>query len=255
MVVTISVGATANETPAESLPLGPRYALSAASRLSGARAAVLRALTNARAAATVTALADQLGQHPNTVREHLDALVADGRASRTRSTPVGRGRPAWLYRAIDHATAGDDGGLLGDGPYATDGQEYIALAVALIDQVSDSSPNPGALGRRAGERWGRTLAARYRNADSHADSDAVGSVVGILRDLRFEPRLGDDPKSMRLTTCPFLDAARRHPDVVCQVHLGIVRGAVACLGGDPDTADLRAFAEPGACLLTLSEVQ
>lgn len=242
---------------------------------------------------TVSVLAEQLGQHPNTVREHLDALVATGRANRSRSTPSGRGRPAWLYDAIR-----DDEGaiglatdrLLGDTPFTGDGEEYIALAVALIDQVSDSSPDPRALARNAGERWGRTLAARHamaeiseaRAAESMTDLattghdaraevaspatttngvttepcgaegvNALNTVVGILRDLRFEPRMEQDAKTVRLTTCPFLDAARRHPDVVCQIHLGIVRGALEGLGSDPEGVDLRAFAEPGACLLNL----
>ena len=58
---------------------------------------------------------------------------------------------------------------------------------------------------------------------------------------------------MRLTTCPFLDAAKRHPEVVCQIHLGIVRGALNRLGADADVAALQAFAEPGACLLGLPD--
>lgn len=239
---------------------------------------MLRALATDGGAVTVTVLADQLGQHPNTVREHLDALVADGCATRTRSAPSGRGRPAWLYRAAESASqsAGGWDVLAGDGQFASDGQEYVALALALIDQVSDSSPDPRGLARRAGERWGRTLAA-HRRSDRRNDARdglgggrvpastgdgtpvaPIGEVLDLLRDLRFEPHPAPengDTKTVRLTTCPFLDAARRHPDVVCQIHLGIVRGAVQSLGGDPDAADLTAFAEPGACLLTLPQVR
>jgi hypothetical protein len=36
---------------------------------------------------------------------------------------------------------------------------------------------------------------------------------------------------------------------VCQVHLGIVEGALDEFGADPEGTDLEAFAEPGACIL------
>lgn len=301
-VVTNSVGRTV-AAPPDPPPLGPRHARPAPARLSAARAAVLRMVAAADGPVTVGVLAEQLGQHPNTVREHLDALVAAGRATRLRSTPSGRGRPAWLYAAVrdhDGAIGRAADRLLGDAPMTGDGAEYIALAVALIDQVSDSSPDPRALARHAGERWGRTLAARHAAARTAVDfptgdveriatgdvsgaaaappnvpavpigsaagtaggttadsagPHAVHTVVEILRDLRFEPRVDRDPKTVRLTTCPFLDAARRHPDVVCQIHLGIVRGALEGLGSNPDGVDLRAFAEPGACLLNLPNAQ
>jgi predicted ArsR family transcriptional regulator len=231
--------------------------------MSRARAAVLRTLIAAGDAITVATLADRLGQHPNTVREHLDALVATGRVERLRSDPVGRGRPAWLYRASGPVSAADPddlGGAAVDGA----GQEYAALAVALIDQVANASPDPGDMARQAGERWGHALLAQravarpapagtsghYRDGSGTADSeDPAAAVVDLLDGLRFEPQPG--PGVVRLTTCPLLDAARRNPEVVCQVHLGIVRGVLGELGADPDAADLVPFAEPGACRLTL----
>lgn len=229
--------------------LGPRYARPALPHLSSARAGVLRAVSGEPV--TVASLAEQLSQHPNTVREHLDALVADGRIERFRRAPSGRGRPAWLYRSVA-APSGEEPGDLMSGPLGPDGQEYVALAVALIDQVSAASPDPEAMAREAGERWGRTLVKH------HVGTPAPGSrpadqVVEMLRELRFEPQSTGDPKTMRLTTCPFLDAAKRHPEVVCQIHLGIVRGALRQLGADADGADLQAFAEPGACLLGLPD--
>ena len=139
---------------------------------------MLRALATAGDAVTVTALADQLGQHPNTVREHLDRLAADGRIERLRSRPTGRGRPAWLYRAVepsDSADAAGAGDAMGDG-----GQEYAALALALIDQVVSTNPDPRRMARRAGERPGRTLVGQRPGHDiasgTHGGADpAVGA--------------------------------------------------------------------------------
>ena len=50
---------------------------------------------------------------------------------------------------------------------------------------------------------------------------------------------------------PLLEAARRHRDVVCGVHLGIVRGALEEYAADPADSALVPFAEPGACLLVV----
>lgn len=281
---------TAMTSPAAPKPagkhteFGPRPARPALPALSSARAGVLRAVTAAGTAVTVSALAEQLGQHPNTIREHLDALVDGEHLERVRSSPTGRGRPAWLYRSPAQSAGGGPGDLM-DGPLGDGGHEYLALAVALMDQVATTSPDPESLARKAGERWGRTLADRLvtgpgdavidddppadagtalptAEAREHDPADAAvrpatpaDTVVGMLRSLRFEPERTEDPKRIRLTTCPLLDAARRHPGVVCQVHTGIVRGALERLGGDPEGTQLAAFAEPGACLLTLPDAR
>jgi predicted ArsR family transcriptional regulator len=76
-------------------------------------------------------------------------------------------------------------------------------------------------------------------------------VVGLLDELGFAPAADAQATTVALRRCPLLDAAREHPQVVCQVHLGIVRGALEHLDGDPGPTDLLPFAEPGACRLHL----
>ena len=56
---------------------------------------------------------------------------------------------------------------------------------------------------------------------------------------------------VRLTRCPLLEAARESPTVVCSVHLGIVRGALAAQGHDGSASELHPFSDPGACHLRL----
>jgi hypothetical protein len=48
-----------------------------------------------------------------------------------------------------------------------------------------------------------------------------------------------------------LAVAREHPEVVCSVHQGLVEGAMAASGASAQGVDLEAFAEVGACRLTL----
>lgn len=248
----------ATSTRPGQLPLGPRRAQPVPQRLSGARMTVLRTLAAAEDSVTVTVLAKQLSQHPNTVREHLDALLEEGRVERTRSTPKGRGRPSWRYRAMESMDPSDfDNAAGGD---LAPGQEYASLAVALIDQVANESDDPAELSKRAGERWGHGLAQQHIDGTPDAAAtrsqvrrEAIDATIETLDNMRFSPEKSAENGTYRLTTCPLLDAARRNPEVVCQVHLGVIRGILEELGTDPDITTLEAFAEPGACLLKFSD--
>ena len=73
----------------------------------------------------------------------------------------------------------------------------------------------------------------------------------MLEEIGFAPEANRDSSVVRLTRCPLLDTARRYPDVVCAVHVGIVRGALEEYGAGTVGAELLPFAEPGACLLHL----
>ena len=67
-----------------------------------------------------------------------------------------------------------------------------------------------------------------------------------------EPAVGSTSgTTVLLRTCPLLDAARRHPEVVCQVHLGLVAGALEAHREPSDGLRLAPFSRPGACELTL----
>ncbi len=187
---------------------------------------------------TLASLVTATGLHENTLREHLTALVRRGMVRRRRADPTGRGRPAWLYELIDEEPA----------------PEYAGLAAALAAVLARTHDDPGAAGIAAGEDWGRELAGE-RGAVALPPTAARGQVVGLLDDLGFAPVAAPDrPSEIRLTRCPLLEAAYRHPEVVCAVHLGIVRGALTGYGADPTGSALVPFAEPGACRLVLPPV-
>jgi len=185
---------------------------------------------------TQAALVRSTGLHPNTVREHLENLVRRGLVARSRAEPEGRGRPAWLYEltAVQPETS-----------------EYAGLAAALAATIARTSTSPRDDAVLAGEDWGHDL-ARNRGAVPTSPGSAREHVVALLDDLGFEPEPAPDAAgTLRLTRCPLLEAAHRHPDVVCGVHLGIVRGALEEYGADPAGSELVPFAQPGACLLVL----
>ena len=187
----------------------------------------------------LAALAATAGRHPNTVRGHLDTLVRAGLAARTRQPASGRGRPAWVYEA----TAA-----------ISEASEYAALAVVLASSIVRASAQPSVDAALAGEDWGRNL-ARGRGAAPTTPELARDRAVEVLDDLGFEPHQDPTaPSTVRLTRCPLLEAARSNPRIVCNVHLGIVRGVLSEYGADTAGSALTAFAEPGACLLVVPPV-
>lgn len=204
--------------------------------LSAARRRVLDTLAAQAAAVTLVGVAELTGSHVNTAREHLDALVAAGLVRRRRATPSGRGRPAWLYEPTG----------------AEPQSEYAALAEVLAGSIARTTTDPAAAGRAAGREWGRRLADDRDPRPATRPGTGRDRVAGLLDSLGFSPRAGSRDE-LHLTTCPLLEAAREHPEVVCAVHLGIVQGAVERWGdGGPDAA-LEPFATASSCRLTLTE--
>ena len=169
-----------------------------------------------------------VGLHENTVRSHLDALLADGYVQREAAAAAGRGRPAWIWRASAPAPS----------PFA-------ALANVLADQVALLSDTPARAGIEAGQRWGATLGL------ASPGSDAGTAVLDSLAALGFAPRAEDDD-SVSLLSCPLLSAARDNPQVICNVHLGIVRGIMESHGRDPSGSRILPFALEYGCRLELS---
>jgi predicted ArsR family transcriptional regulator len=205
--------------------------------MSASRTAILDRLRDQPEALTQAALVAATGLHPNTVREHLEGLLRRGLVHRFKAEPAGRGRPAWLYEA----TAGPGSG------------EYAGLAAALAGAIARNSLNPAGDATGAGTEWGHDLVRdRASSGPDVTPTEARERVVDLLDDLGFGPeRDATDPAVYRLTRCPLLEAAYRHPEVVCGVHLGIVRGALEEHGADPTGSELVPFAEPGACRLVV----
>ena len=227
-------------------------------RLTPAQSAILDHLVDQPDPCTVTALAGLMHQHPNTVREHLDALVSAGAATRTASPTTGRGRPAWLYAATAESKLSEDA------------HEYAGLAAALAGHIARTSANPAADADAAGMEWGRDLIRSAMATGDAPDPDTTGDdapspdsarsadlrarrrVVALFNELGFSPDADQDASVVRLRRCPLLAAAHQHPEVVCGVHLGLVQGALTELGAPSQDLLLRPFAEQGACVLHLT---
>lgn len=261
--------------------LGPEP-LGDAAPLTSARRRVLEAV--AEEAGTLAGLAQRLGGHPNTTRQHLEALM-DGRLVDAHAVELkGPGRRPRHYQATAaglRALAGGEG--------LTD---YRELVVVIAHHLIDTG-EPAERAFEIGRRWGQERAAgveapgtgdrgeraadRGGCASSHGDlvepasahgdlveptsahgvlveraseqgERAARAVMGSLIDLGFSPEA--DAGTIRLRTCPMLDTARDYPEVMCEIHRGLVRGVLDHAGSRADVM-LAPFAEPGACVLRL----
>jgi predicted ArsR family transcriptional regulator len=205
------------------------------------RADVLDLVRSGRSPVSVREIADRTGLHPNTARFHLDALVDAGlatRATRTRSAP---GRPCMAYQAVEGGTPGR--------------RQYRLLAEMLASLVAGVLPEPGEAAAEAGREWGRYITERPAPFQRMDACGAVEGLAAILQELGFAPEAEPDGPGyqLRLRQCPFREVAEVHPEVVCQLHLGLMQGALDQMRA-PVTADrLQPFAEAGVCVAHLAD--
>ncbi|MFF0837593.1 MULTISPECIES: helix-turn-helix transcriptional regulator [unclassified Streptomyces] len=259
-----------------------------AARRSPRRREVLDVLRAAPAPLGVAAVAERMGVHPNTVRFHLDALMAEGLVESGAEAPSGPGRPRTAYRARPGM---DRGGARG----------YPLLARMLLSRWASADPAEArAEAEETGRAWGRLLVDEPPTPPTSEPPTpptpepptppisepptppasepptppisepptpptpepptaerAAARLVGLLDDMGFAPRPegvsgpGGPPARIRLEHCPFLELAEEYGRLVCPLHLGLMQGALSGLGAPLTATGLQPFAEPGFCLAHL----
>lgn len=211
-----------------------------AAALTRPRARVLELLQQLDSPVSAEDVAVLFDQHVNTVRLHLEYLFENNLAVRERAPGSGRGRPSWHYRANPELQEPDHRV-----------REYGSLAGALAAHIARTSTNPAEDAYAAGLEWG-LQEARKRELGDTSPRTARKNVVSILDELGFAPVADKTTQSLvHLTECPLLDVARQYPEVVCQVHHGLIGGLLESQGADPEGADLQPFSDPGSCRLRL----
>jgi predicted ArsR family transcriptional regulator len=208
----------------------------------GSRAAILDMLRAAEDPLGIREIARRTGLHQNTARFHLEALVASGLAARTAEDRETPGRPRIGYRAV----AGGPGGR----------RQYRLLSVMLASLIAGTMPEPAATAEAAGREWGAYLTERPPPFQRLCAAEAVAKLTRIMRELGFEPHAVTGPDDgqyrLQLRQCPFLEVAREHRDVICSLHLGLMRGALDLMRAPVTADELAPFAEPGLCVARLT---
>lgn len=219
------------------------------------RRRALALITEATKPLDVGTVATALGLHITTARFHLEQLEAAGLVERQVAKAGQRGRPHVLFSAV-----------AGPLPPET-AQKQLTEALAAVIGEDDDGGRARAV--RAGERWSAQYAAVADAAmpDGPAGAEpgtempaaqAPGAAVVpplllVLTEIGFEPELQADKAAIALTGCPFRAEARANPDVVCSVHLGLMKGLARSLGHDGDDIRLRPFVQPHLCMVELPQ--
>jgi predicted ArsR family transcriptional regulator len=204
------------------------------------RVAVLNTLTAAGTPLTVQQISERVGLHTNTVRFHLTQLMRAELVREDQADPSGPGRPRNVYSRAPETSGEPEKG-------------YQLLAEILAGHLAATSPAPAAAATAAGQEWGRHLTERPAPFAHVTSEQAIEQIMTFLDQLGFAPELEHEGHRILLRACPFRAVADHRPDVVCSVHLGLMRGALAEMGAPIEVTDLTPSRAPHPCIAILSE--
>ncbi len=197
---------------------------------------ILEAVQEAEAPLDARELGRRVGLHLNTVRFHLRVLAEAGLVSARREQPSRPGRPRFLYEAAaepldEHALA-----------------SYRLLAQILASSLAGTERDPGARAEEAGRVWGAHLVRKPPPYASISKPETLAEVVRLHEQFGFRPELrrAESGQELVLRRCPFQELATSYQAVICPLHLGLIRGALAQLAAGVEADSLEPFAEPGA---------
>lgn len=161
-------------------------------------------------------IAESLDLHPNTVRPHLERMREVGLLDVEMDSRGAVGRPQHRYSVAADAPS------LGLEP---SGFRLLARLLAGVAAASGAgAETAAALGRPQG-----ALAAVERTGSE----SCVAALTAELAELGFDPATATDgtTTTVAFTSCPFRELAEAFPELVCNLHRGIVEGFVESLGG------------------------
>lgn len=232
---------------------------------SSSRVEILHLLQRAGGPLGVDDLARLTGRHVNTTREHLERLRGAGYVERSTERRHTRGRPRILYTAVDR-----------EGGAALDERLREHLVRTALEGYGRYMGDVRQVAEEAGRQFVRENADAHAAA-AHADDRAretdddrapgppprpvaspldqalrqVAVLEAHLEEMRMSPEADLPAWQVHLRSCPFLDLARQRTEVVCSVHLGVLRGVLEKEGGPVSAARLVPFVGPQHCRVDL----
>lgn len=197
------------------------------------RYAIYLELARAPVPRSTAEVAESLELHPNTVRPHLERMRDVGLLAVETDGRGGVGRPQHRYSLAPDAPS------LGLEPPPMPLLAGMLAGVAAV--VGVGAEEAAAVGRQQGRSaatdlppdQGGTATADPADPAGQAMPACVEALAGELARLGFDPAVADDGEavSVAFTHCPFAELAQAHPEIVCNLHRGMVEGFVETVGG------------------------
>ncbi len=182
-------------------------------------------------------IADSLGLHVNTVRPHLERMRDVGLLEVSTGGRGSVGRPQHRYSLAPDAPS------LGLEP-----PTFPILARMLLRAAANAGVTPDDTSE-AGREQGRADAAGWA-----VGSPCLAALEAELAALGFDPAVVVDDEgaaaTVAFTHCPFRDLAEAHPNLVCNLHRGLVEGFVEEVGG-ASVVEFRTITDRDPCQVEL----
>lgn len=193
------------------------------------RYAIYLEIARAASPLTTTNVADALDLHPNTVRPHLERMREVGLLQVETESRGEVGRPQHRYSLAPESPS------LGIEPPAMPLMSRMLLGVAAAAGASRDEAV------EIGRQQGRAAAAAVEAAAVVAELDdpedraavCIAALVDELTRVGFDPAVADDGDGVVIgfTRCPFAELAEANPELVCNLHRGLIEGFVEAVGG------------------------
>jgi predicted ArsR family transcriptional regulator len=192
------------------------------------REAVYHVILGSRGAIPIDVICRETGLHANTVRPHLEVLLATGSIRRDAGPAEGRGRPPWHYSAVETPAQ----------------QERRSLGEALLEQLAEA--DSGQIAGAAAARWAGHLDAEHRHSPAHNIDEAVGNAADSLAGLGFEVSVTPAGDRIDLKGCPYADLVAERP-VICDIHASLLQQFLDSSGQPVALERLDVWNAPGVC--------
>ena len=167
-------------------------------------------------------LAEEVGLHVNTAREHLHVLEDEGLvSSRPVSTGV-RGRPPVVFDPVRRASMN---------PRADRRAVRAQAQGDLLRRIDPSLDRSASLGPEGQHQ--------------------LDTLYSHLEDVGLEPELDRDSLDIAMHPCNFHELLDENGEVVCDVHAKLIRDQLRLVPGPLRMGELRPFVTEHRCRLTL----
>ncbi|MFH0411814.1 helix-turn-helix transcriptional regulator [Corynebacterium sp. L4756] len=240
-----------NAKPSSQVPRSSSDLFPESLGLSPKQRKVLDALHEFPQGAKISEIAEMLDSHVNTVRSHLDELIAKD-AVQVMPAPIkGRGRPSFMFHVRAPKTE-------------TIAEEYVSLIGVLTSMLVEQEHLTDEAYSRAldvGRNWAQTMEkkdpAGAAPVGVGTDKDALEALFAKLRDLGFDPSApageleSEGGTELELHACPLTVYGNRPHPFVCAVHEGFL-GHITDADVDPHLRlELQPLSRPGVCSINL----
>jgi predicted ArsR family transcriptional regulator len=182
---------------------------------------------------TAAEIAGHFELHPNVARHHLEKLTGGGYLTVELARHESAGRPSKRYRASELDTTLN---------FPPRRDNLVATLLARALELLDPE-DAAAMADQVGYEYGLTLAANMTPVGGSAEAGssgqrsvraAVATVADALTAHGFAAHTEERGRSLTIVAehCPFGEAAKQYPHVVCAVDRGMIRGMLAGLYGE-----------------------